>query len=99
MSVYVDSLQWVPPLDGFRSRRRWRQACHLWADSPSELTVFAMDLGVGLDRFSSSSRPHYSLNPNQRRRAIAAGAIETTIAEFCAAAGRYAAASPKEMNK
>ena len=91
MSVYVDSLQWVPPLDGFRSKRRWRQACHLWADSPSELSRVARKLGLGDDRFSSSSLPHYSLNPNQRRRAITTGALETTIAEFCAAASRYAA--------
>jgi len=73
MSVYVDRL--------FNTKRskKWpyTQACHLIADSVSELHEFADRLGLKRSWFQKeSSHPHYDLTRNMRNKAVKLGAIE-----------------------
>lgn len=81
MSVYVDPL--FPTPGGWRSPRRgYKEACHLFADTPEELHAFAA--AIGLRRSYAQGGPgtrhmlHYDLTPNKRRQAVKAGAVELT---------------------
>lgn len=62
-----------------RSPRGRVRYCHMTADSLDELHAFAESIGVKRCWFERSRRgvPHYDLNPEARRRAVEAGAIET----------------------
>lgn len=74
MAVYVDSMNPCLPNPNWK----WKESCHLFADSPEELHNFAYHvLGFPHSWFhSGSSTPHYDLTRNKRRVAIQAGAIE-----------------------
>lgn len=74
MAVYVDELLATVPVKG-----RWpfRSACHLIADSISELHNFAARIGLKRAWFQEgSSLPHYDLTASKRKQAIKHGAIE-----------------------
>ena len=62
--------------------RRW---CHLTADSPEELHAFAASLGLEPSRLQTKAdRPwgdHYDVTEDERREAVASGAIEITLRE------------------
>ena len=73
MAVYVDPAIW----------ERWdRLWCHLLADSPDELHIFAAELGLRRARFQSKPGrawvDHYDIGEDRRRAAVALGAIEIT---------------------
>lgn len=73
--VYVD-----PQIKtGTGGRWRWPTACHLFADTLSELHTFAARLGLKRTWFQHHAGhrglPHYDLNESMRRKAITAGAI------------------------
>ena len=52
--------------------------CHLTADSVEELHAFAREAGIKRFWFHRSRKgvPHYDLNPENRKRALEAGAKE-----------------------
>ncbi len=69
MAVYVDQLLKY-------GTKKWS---HMEADSLNELHEFAKSIGVAKCWFHNprnQGSPHYDLNPEQRARAVAAGAIE-----------------------
>lgn len=68
MSVYVDDLR--PAL------WKYKQSCHLAANSSEELHNFATILGLKKSWFQNGSRPHYDLSSRKRTEAIRAGAIQ-----------------------
>ena len=76
MAVYVDRAIW--PWQGLM----W---CHLLADDRDELHRFASRLGVRRASFQSpprASAAHYDLTANERRRAIALGAVACSRSEM-----------------
>lgn len=81
MAVYVD------PMRPCRSSRRWPwpEACHLTADSVSELDAFAGRLGLRPVWLQMGGPvPHYDLTRGKRAQAITAGALEETTRAFVA---------------
>ncbi len=75
MTVYVDQLS--PTV---RTRYwRYREACHLVADSQEELHVFARRLRLKRQWYQDHGKyPHYDLTASRRRVAVRLGAQETT---------------------
>ena len=80
MAVYVDELfntMWAD-----KSRWRHNKACHLWGDTDEELHKFAAKIGLLRRWFQDHPRlPHYDLTAGKRREAVAAGAVETRLAD------------------
>jgi len=69
--VYVDTLS--PCL----RNKNWRynKSCHLFADTVTELNIFAQSIGLKLSWFQGHTYfPHYDLTANKRTRAIRNGA-------------------------
>lgn len=81
MSAYVDPLAPVPVGRSVRGWR-WPEACHLIADSPEALEIFAKRLGLRKGWRQATDPPHYDLTAARRERAVAAGAIECTHQRF-----------------
>ena len=78
MSVYVDPMMPCIP----NPRWRWRENCHLTADSLEELHAFASRLGLKRAWFQAHARwPHYDLTRGMRERAVRIGAVELTHEE------------------
>src|SRR4051812_40493053 len=75
MSVYVDpTMPCIPS-----GRWRWRESCHMFADTLDELHAFAARVGLRREWFQVSfgrSLPHYDLHPARRATALKLGAIE-----------------------
>lgn len=79
MSVYVDRLSSCLP----NKKWRWKESCHLFADSVSELHIFAEQIGLKRSWFQNCSiLSHYDLTKNKRKQAIRAGAIEISDQEL-----------------
>jgi hypothetical protein len=79
VSVYVDPLLPVHS----NAKWRWDTSCHLMADTPEELHQFAASLGIAQRWFQNRvDFPHYDLHPEQRGKAIEAGAIPLSRREF-----------------
>lgn len=77
--VYVDELTPCIPNRNWR----WRESCHLIADTLEELHIFAAAIGMRRSWFQVDSRlPHYDLNASRRRIAVSRGAVELTRREF-----------------
>ena len=75
MAAYVDPLMKHP----VSSAWRWGWACHLTADTETELHAFAAKIGMKRAWFQPHALlPHYDLTPFRRQAAINAGAIEIT---------------------
>lgn len=73
MAVYVDTL--LPC--SRNSRWPYCEACHLVADLPDELHVFAAKIGLRERWFQKHSRlPHYDLTRGKRVLAVRHGARE-----------------------
>ena len=79
MAVYVD------PLFATKSRRGWRyrQACHMTADTSLELDDMAERLGLRPEwkQHPLTCREHYDLTASKRAQALEHGARETTVRE------------------
>lgn len=76
MAVYVDELRHYKP------GHPWS---HMMADTLEELHAFAQAIEVKRCWFHNPRRagmPHYDLNPDQRARAVEAGAVEVTSREM-----------------
>jgi hypothetical protein len=73
MAAYVDELfvtektpQW-----------RYAKACHLTADTLSELHEFAERIGMKREWFQNHPRhPHYDITASKRKEAVKLGAVE-----------------------
>jgi hypothetical protein len=88
MAVYIDPL--VPY--GGSKQFRWKQSCHMWADTEQELHAFAKQIGLKREWFQTETRlPHYDLNPTRRLRAVEKGAQQVTWRELWAAMRRHRA--------
>ena len=82
--VYVDAIFHKPSANqqafavGKRHNHNW---CHMWADSVEELVEFALTIGLKRAWLQNKKGrfPHFDLVPTYRRRAIANGAIETSL--------------------
>ena len=71
--VYVDVLS--PCL----RNKNWKydKSCHLFADTVTELNIFAQSIGLKLSWFQGHTYfPHYDLTANKRLQAIKNGAKE-----------------------
>ena len=76
MSVYVDNMQPV-----IRNKNwRYNKACHMVADSLSELHAMAKRLSLKRSWFQpgTPSLPHYDLTASKRQQAVRFGVIEIT---------------------
>lgn len=63
MSVYVDELFDTTPQGGWP----FRQACHLFADTPGELHTMARRIGLARRWYQNRENfPHYDLTPSKR---------------------------------
>lgn len=75
MSVYVDPLFRVGAGWGYG---RYKEACHLFADSAEELHAFAKKIGLRRAWAQRSGRDpgvlHYDLTKGMRHKALVAGA-------------------------
>ncbi len=79
MAVYVDPLFSTVPKPGWR----FREACHMVADTEAELHEMADRLGMRRSWFQRHSRlPHYDLTRNKRFQAVRLGAVELTRREL-----------------
>ncbi len=75
MSVYVDPLL----SHGGSATFRWKESCHMYADTLDELHEMAARIGMRRSWFQNKpSLPHYDLTINRRIMAIKAGAVEHT---------------------
>ena len=76
MGVYVDDLRPV------MRNKSWpyHTACHLVADTVSELHAFARKLSLRRSWYQSNNNnlPHYDLTENKRGQAVRFGALEIT---------------------
>lgn len=86
MGVYVSEMQVC-----IRSKKwPYNQACHLVADSVSELQEFAQLMPLHISWFQDSpSMPHYDLTTRIRQRAISLGAIPVTQKRFVRIMRKY----------
>ncbi len=80
MSVYVDPILPCIPTAGWR----WKESCHLIADSINELHEFARRIGMQRAWFQVSNKGmlHYDLTARRRTVAVRLGAIELTRDQF-----------------
>jgi len=76
MAVYVDPVQPVP-----KSRNwRWKEACHLFADTMKELLEMAGRLGLAPGWLHPAKDfPHFDLTPFKREQAVRLGALQVGI--------------------
>lgn len=72
MSVYVDPLLSCVPTP----RWKWRESCHMVADTVAELHAFARSMGLRTAWFQATPHPHYDLTRGMRNAAVRAGAVE-----------------------
>lgn len=73
MSVYVDPVM----NHGGSETFRWKDSCHLYADTVEELMKFACNrLKMKAEWFQNKRVPHFDLNTNKHRLALANGAIQ-----------------------
>jgi len=84
MSVYVDPMMACVPNRNWR----WRENCHLTADTDEELHAFAQSIGLRRSWHQRGSISHYDLTRGKRALAVRRGAIELTRKQ---AAERYRA--------
>lgn len=81
MSVYVDLLMH----HGGSATFRWKESCHMYADTLDELHDLARRIGMRKAWFQPHAfLPHYDLTESRRARAVAAGAVEHTRQEMVA---------------
>lgn len=73
--VYVDSLKECTPKKGWR----WKEYCHLFADSLEELHEFAAKIGMRRSWFQQTKLPHYDLTAKRRKIAVENGAQEVNM--------------------
>jgi len=88
VSVYVDPMMpCVPSL-----RWRWTESCHLFADSPAELHLFAARLGLQHSWFQNrpGKLPHYDLTSGMRACFVLWLASNTLSAGLHFATGMFA---------
>ena len=77
MAILVDFLQ--PYDDGY-----WSHLACESGDDLEELHTFAQSIGLRRDWFQNHRLiPHYDLKPRLRRAAVAAGAEQVGVLEFC----------------
>lgn len=82
VTVYVDELADSTPYRAAGARWRFKQFCHLWADSVEELHEFAARIGMRREWFQPHRLlPHYDLTATRRREAIRQGAQPTSVAD------------------
>lgn len=85
MSVYVDDMQVC-----IRSKKwPYNKACHLVADSVSELQEFAQLMPLHSSWFQSESIPHFDLTTRMRQRAISLGALPVKQKRFVRITRKY----------
>lgn len=78
MGLYVDKLHQVIV------NRKWKfpEACHLIADTETELHKFADGIGLKREWFQKGTLPHYDLTKNKRILAVRKGAKEINRLEL-----------------
>lgn len=82
-AIYVDTLQRTLPHDCAGGRWRWKNYCHLFGGDLKQLHQFALTLGLKLEYFQNlKDFPHYDLTKTMRLRALRAGAVETSLADW-----------------
>lgn len=89
MPVYVDQ-----PLR--HTQGKFRNGCHMIADTLEELHTFAALLKLKEEWFQPTSWPHYDLTENKRNEAIMLGAKEVKNSE---AIGILRANYPRPMRQ
>lgn len=72
MPVYVDEITNY----GGSATFRWKDSCHMYADTLDELHAFAKKIGMKRAWFQDKRVPHYDLNKSKHLKAIAQGAIQ-----------------------
>jgi hypothetical protein len=74
MSVYVDAMG--PCLTN--RNWRWRENCHLFADTEAELVMFGLRIGLLASWLQKKPRSlvHFDLTRGMRARAVRLGAVE-----------------------
>lgn len=78
MPVYVDPLiDW-----GGSAKFRWKQSCHMVADSEEELHAFALKIGLKREWAQTDGLLHYDLTESKRNKAIQLGAKEITMRDL-----------------
>ena len=81
--IYVDQIKATLPYDPTGGRWRWKHFCHLFGDDLKELHALALAIGVKLEYFQNlKDFPHYDLTQTMRLRALRAGAVETSLADW-----------------
>lgn len=78
MAVYVDKIF----MHGGSSTFRWKESCHLFADSENELHALARKIGLRREWFQNKndkSFPHYDLTKSRRALALKHGAIQMSF--------------------
>lgn len=92
MAIFIDEVMNY----GGSATFRWKDSCHMYADSLHELMEFATKkLRLKAAWFQDKRIPHFDLNSNKARLALTLGAIQHTRREavdFWAAQGWF---SPK----
>lgn len=77
MSVYVDRLR---SMGSKTSLKRW---CKMWADTDDERYEMSVTLGLSpLTKQVTAGHKHYEITPDQRQRALNAGALIYTVREW-----------------
>ncbi len=66
---------------GSRNGHQW---CHMWCEPGEEEQLHEMAAKIGMRRewFQEKRLNHYDLTPSRRRKAVAAGAIETNLRDW-----------------
>jgi hypothetical protein len=72
--VYVDEVM----NHGGSATFRWKDSCHMYADTLDELHAFAKSIGLKRAWFQDKRLPHYDLNVGRHRAALAKGAVQHT---------------------
>ena len=82
MAVYVDELFNAA---GMSAKWKYRQSCHMKADTEEELHAMAAELGLRREWFQDHVNPayrHYDLTASKRAQALQHGAISLTWREM-----------------
>jgi hypothetical protein len=79
MAVYVDPMRsW-----GGAGKFRWKESCHMYADTVDELHAMAAKIGLKREWFQDDQRlPHYDLHQARRTKALKHGAYTHTRGEM-----------------